>query len=157
MRTPHLQSLTPIILSSVNTVNRLVIHVWSLLCNKSAQCGVGNKQGKLHVTFDFTGSLPYKQSNVQGKLYDTFYKINKKYCIRGGEWYLEKPGSRKILAGSRNLGSVFEKSRSLIFSWFVFTFFESRNVSPKSLELRFLTRISVSRQVSDFTIRHPLH
>ena len=42
--------------------------------------------------------------------------------IRGGEWYLEKRGSRKILAGSRNLGSVFDKSRSLIFVWFVFTF-----------------------------------
>ena len=25
--------------------------------------------------------------------------------IRGGEWYLEKHGSRKILAGSRNLGT----------------------------------------------------
>ena len=36
--------------------------------------------------------------------------------IRGGEWYLEKRGSRKILAGSRNLGSVFDKSRSLVFA-----------------------------------------
>ena len=68
---------------------------------------------------------------------------------------LEKRGSRKILAGSRNLGSVFDKSRSLVFSWFVFTFFESRNFSPKSLGLGFLTRISASRRVSDFTIRHP--
>ena len=74
---------------------------------------------------------------------------------RGGEWYLEKRGSRKILAGSRNLGSVFDKSRSLVFAWFVFTFFESRNFSPKSLGLGFLTRISASRRVSDFTIRHP--
>ena len=74
---------------------------------------------------------------------------------RGGEWYLEKRGSRKILAGSRNLGSVFDKSRSLVFSWFAFTFFESRNFSPKSLRLGFLTRISVSRRVSDFTIHHP--
>ena len=40
--------------------------------------------------------------------------------VRGGEWYLEKRGSRKILTGSRNLGSVFDKSRSLIFAWFVF-------------------------------------
>ena len=47
------------------------------------------------------------------------------HSIRGGEWYLEKRGSRKILAGSRNLGSVFDKSRSLVFAWFVFTFFES--------------------------------
>ena len=74
---------------------------------------------------------------------------------RGGEWYLEKRGSRNILAGSRNLGNVFDKSRSLVFSWFVFTFFESRNFSPKSLGLGFLTRISASRRVSDFTIRHP--
>ena len=77
--------------------------------------------------------------------------------IRGGEWYREKRGSRKILAGSRNLGSVFDKSRSLVFSWFVFTFFESRNFSPKSLGLGFLTRISASPRVSDFTIRHPLY
>ena len=45
------------------------------------------------------------------------------FCVqhtyRGGEWYLEKPGSRKILAGSRNLESVFDKSRSLVFAWFV--------------------------------------
>ena len=75
--------------------------------------------------------------------------------VRGGEWYLEKRGSRKILAGSQNLGSVFDKSRSLFFAWFVFTFFESRNVLAKSLGLGFLTRISPSRQVSDFTIRHP--
>ena len=75
--------------------------------------------------------------------------------IRGGEWYLEKRGSRKILAGSRNLGSVFDKSRSLVFAWFVFTVFESRNILPKSLGLGFLTRISASRRVSDFTIRQP--
>ena len=41
------------------------------------------------------------------------------------------------------------------FSWFVFPLFESRNFLPKSLWLGFLTRISASRQVSDFTIRHP--
>ena len=64
---------------------------------------------------------------------------------RGGEWYLEKRGSRQILAGSRKLGSVFDKSRSLVFAWFVFTFFESRNFLPKSLGLGFLTRISASR------------
>ena len=73
---------------------------------------------------------------------------------RGGEWYLEKRVSRKILAGSRKLGSVFDKSRSLVFSWFVFTFFEPRNFLPKSLGLGFLTRISAYRRVSDFTIRH---
>ena len=74
---------------------------------------------------------------------------------RGGEWYLERRRSRKILTGSRNLGSVFDKSRSLVFAWFVFTFFESRNFLPKSLGLGFLTRVSASRRVSDFTIRHP--
>ena len=36
-------------------------------------------------------------------------------------------------------------------------FFESRNFLPKSLGLGFLTRISASRRVSDFTIRHPLY
>ena len=68
---------------------------------------------------------------------------------------LKTVGLGKILAGSRNLGSVFDKSRSLVFSWLAFTFFESRNFSPKSLGLGFLTRISVSRRVSDFTIRYP--
>ena len=70
---------------------------------------------------------------------------------------LKNVGLGKILAGSRNLGSVFDKSRSLVFSWFVFTFFESRNFSPNSLGLGFLTRISVSRRVSDFTIRYPTY
>ena len=42
--------------------------------------------------------------------------------IRGGEWYHEKRGSWKILAGSQNLGSIFDKSRSLVFAWFVFPF-----------------------------------
>ena len=36
-------------------------------------------------------------------------------------------------------------------------FFESRNFLPKSLGLGFLTRISASRRVSDFTIRHPFY
>ena len=40
-------------------------------------------------------------------------------------------------------------------AWFVSTFFESRNFLPKSLRLGFLTRMSASRQVSDFTIHHP--
>ena len=53
----------------------------------------------------------------------SFYypKVTKILC-QGGEWYLEKRGSRKILSGSRNLVSVYDKSRSLVFSWFVFTF-----------------------------------
>ena len=48
--------------------------------------------------------------------------FNMQQSTRGGEWYLEKRGSRKMLSGSRNLGSVYDKSRSLVFSWFVFTF-----------------------------------
>ena len=40
---------------------------------------------------------------------------------RGGEWYLEKRGSRKPLAPSRNPGSVFDKSEvSLYLSFFFF-------------------------------------
>ena len=79
------------------------------------------------------------------------------FTTRGGEWYLEKRGSRKILAGSRNLERVFDKSRSLVFAWFVFTLSESRNFLPRSLGLGFLTRISASRRVSDFTILHPYY
>ena len=75
--------------------------------------------------------------------------------LRDGEWYLEELGSQKILAGSRNLGSIFDKSQNLVFAWFGYTFFESRTFLPKSLGLGFLTRISASRWVSDFTIRYP--
>ena len=57
----------------------------------------------------------------------------KRWKLRGGEWHLEKRGSWKILTRSRNLGSVFDKSQSPVFAWFVFTFFESRNFLPKSL------------------------
>ena len=60
------------------------------------------------------------------------------HSTRGGEWYPENCGSRKILARSWNLGNVYTESRSLFFSCLV----------QKSLE---------SRQVSDFTIRHPQH
>ena len=80
------------------------------------------------------------------------------WCLyKGLRMVPRKRGSRKILAGSRNLGSVFDKSRSLVFAWFVFTFFESRNFLPKSLGLGFLTGILASRRVSDFTIRHPFY
>ena len=51
--------------------------------------------------------------------------------------------------------AFFDKSRSLVFAWFVFTFFESRNSLTKSLGLGFLTRISSSRQVSDFPFATP--
>ena len=42
--------------------------------------------------------------------------------MRGAEWYLEKHGSPKILAGSQNLRSVFDHSRSLVFAWLVLLF-----------------------------------
>ena len=44
--------------------------------------------------------------------------------MRGGEWYPENPGSRKILVWSRNLGSLFDESQSLVF----FVFFVSRSL-----------------------------
>ena len=56
---------------------------------------------------------------------------------RGAEWYLEKRGSRKILAGSRNLGSIFDKSRSLVFSWFIFTFLSLKNFHQRVSGLDF--------------------
>ena len=75
---------------------------------------------------------------------------------RGGEWYLEKRGSRKIWVGSRNISRKrFWSVSKSHFCMVCFTFFESWNFLPKSLTLRFLTRISASRQVSDFTIPHP--
>ena len=43
--------------------------------------------------------------------------------VRIGKWYLEKCGSLKILAGSRNLENVFDKSPSLVFAWFDFYIF----------------------------------
>ena len=65
------------------------------------------------------------------------YNLNTCLHVRGGEWYLEKCGSRKILAGSRNLGRVFDETGSIVSVWFVFTFYESRNFLPKSLGLGF--------------------
>ena len=54
---------------------------------------------------------------------------------RGGEWYLEKHVSWKVLARSRNLGSVFYESRSLVFC----VFFWRPRVS------NFLPKVSESR------------
>ena len=73
---------------------------------------------------------------------------------RGGIWYLEKWGSQKILLGSRNLESVFDKSQSLIFAWFVFTFFQVSKLFSKESRAQIFnySRVSVSWQVSDFTI-----
>ena len=64
----------------------------------------------------------------------------------------KKHGFQIILAGSRNLESVFGKS---CFAWFVFPFLESQNFLPRSLGLGFSTSISASWQVSDFTIATP--
>ena len=41
-----------------------------------------------------------------------------KSTARGGEWYPENSGSRKILFQSRNLGGVFNESRNLVFLCF---------------------------------------
>ena len=74
---------------------------------------------------------------------------------RVGECYLEKRGSRK------NFGKI-SKSRKRF--WLVskscffmvcFYFLESRKFSTKGLGLGFRTRISATRRVPDFTIRHP--
>ena len=94
--------------------------------------------------------LGLKESSVILTMFQLF-----ELHIRGGEWYLKKRGSPKILAGSRNLESILDKSQSLVFAWFVFTFLGTRNFLTKSLGLWFLTRILASRRVSDFTIRHP--
>ena len=74
------------------------------------------------------------------------------YMFRGDEWFLEKLRSWKLLAGSQNLGSVFDKSRSLVFAWFVFTFSKSRNFYQRVSDSDFLLG---SWRVSDFTIHHP--
>ena len=62
----------------------------------------------------------------------------------GGEWYLEKRGCRKILTGSRNLESVFGKSRSLVFAWLHFYFFEFRNFTKESRARIFNKDLGVS-------------
>ena len=111
--------------------------------------------GLINCCFRESSPRNYKKSSALRLTDSHVFMVDRNRASRGGEWYLEKRGSRKILAGSRNLGSVFDKSRSLVFSWFAFTFFQSRNFSPKSLGLGFLTRFSASRRVSDFTIRHP--
>ena len=109
---------------------------------------------RMCLCFGFAKTLRNTRSCFWVREY-TISNILKNISFRGGEWYLEKRGFRKILVGSRNLESIFDQSRSLVLAWFVFTFLESRNFLPKSLGLRFLTRISASRRVSDFTIRHP--
>ena len=74
---------------------------------------------------------------------------------RGGEWCLEKRGLGKFWQDLEISETFLISLEVSFFSWFVFTFFESLNFSPKSLGLGFLTRILASQRVSDFTIRHP--
>ena len=112
-------------------------------CKKNVQ--LSNKR-VLFRTCEDSFSLQMSSSS-QGRLH-LLLSLQKK------GWWM-KLRSQKILAGSRNLGSVFDKSQCLMFAWFVFTFFESRNFLPKSLGLGFITTISASRQVLNFTIRHP--
>ena len=122
----------------------------------SHQCGSGFESWRrCHMWVEFVvGSLPCSERFFSG---DSGFSLSLKNntWVVNGSYNLEKHGSQKILAGSRNLGSVFDESRSLVFAWFVYTFFESRNFLTKSLGLRFLTRISASQRVLDFTICHP--
>ena len=90
-----------------------------------------------------SGNSPSKTLHVA--VVQTAFKTTLIQPSCGSLSYLEKRGSWKILAGSWNLGNVFDKSWSLVSAWFVFTFFESRNFLSKSLRVEFLTRISVSR------------
>ena len=55
------------------------------------------------------------------------------------------------------ISEAFLISLEVSFFMVCFYFFESRKFSPKGLGLGFLTRNSASRQVSDFTIRHPCY
>ena len=83
------------------------------------------------------------------------------------QWFLSKTGSEGVANGtSKNVGlgkfwqdleisEAFLISLEVSFFHGLFYFFESRKFSPKGLGLGFLTRISVSRRVSDFTIHHP--
>ena len=64
--------------------------------------------------------------------------------MRGGEWYPENSGSRKILFQSRNLGGVFNKSRNLVFLCFfasrILQFLAARS---RSLGFCFLTLLNL--------------
>ena len=86
------------------------------------------------------------------KLPDQVQEFSVENCPNGG---VSNGTSKNVGLGKfwQNLESGFDKSRSLMFAWFDFYFFESRNILPRSLG--FLTRISASRGVSNFTIRHP--
>ena len=57
--------------------------------------------------------------------------------IRGGEWYLENRGSRKLFIQSRNLGNLYEESSSLVFSAFI-SVSKSQIFYPSSRSLGFV-------------------
>ena len=64
--------------------------------------------------FLFFKTFLHRGRGQQGVCSNQWVRLTK----RGGiEWHLEKRGSRKILARSRNVGSVFERSRSLVSGW----------------------------------------
>ena len=80
------------------------------------------REGQIHSNFD-------RRSFILARI-----QHNKE--IRGGEFYLEKRGSRKIFSGPPNLGSVYDKTRSLVFFMVCFYFFESRNFLTKESRVR---------------------
>ena len=71
---------------------------------------------------------------------------------RGGEWYLEKRGSRKILAGSRNLGAFLISLEVSLLHGLLLLLFSLKTFYQRVSGLDSLTRISASRRVPDFTI-----
>ena len=48
----------------------------------------------------------------------SFQVLGQRWYSRGGEWYLENSGSRKILFQSQNLRGVFNESQNLVFLCF---------------------------------------
>ena len=64
---------------------------------------VGSRTYNLHGDIGNAGFMTFRLESFR-----TCGLSQEAMNFRGGEWYLEKRGSRKILAGSRNLGSVFD-------------------------------------------------
>ena len=89
-----------------------------LCLNISDKMADENKSGLINEINLLSTQLNIHKQSVNFKNLSTF--LSK---ARGGEWYLEKSGSRKILAGSQNLGNVFDKSRSLVFFMVCFLLF----------------------------------
>ena len=134
--------------SKILQMNFWDISFFRLLILQVAHSSGNSALKTLHVAMV---EMAFKTTMIQ----PSYGSLRETSIFKGWQWYLEKRGSWKILARYWNLGNVFDKSWSLVSAWFVFTFFESRNFLLKSLGIKFLTRISVSRRVSDFIIRHP--